>query len=231
MARMLINVRLNKVQEDFESLRDYNDYLETVEEITFNLIYKVDVEATERRLKQWEESQKAERNDTTRSFQPDPSLPSDTAHVVLKKGAAQRKALATATGNNAPEPFGASDGTDTGTGFSFKGLKKYVPPEPEKPFDPYGGYSVQPQYYALRDDYDVDWLTKSKDDINAQAGGWDIHSFYSRALCDAFSGFGVFIEEEVNQREMDVSMDASVGTQAAAAVAAGSREVNMDDVF
>jgi len=40
----------NKRQEDFPSLRAYNDYLEGVEDIIFNLIEGVDVAATEEKL-------------------------------------------------------------------------------------------------------------------------------------------------------------------------------------
>ncbi|WBW72182.1 transcription factor TFIIK complex ubiquitin-protein ligase E3 subunit, Pmh1 [Schizosaccharomyces osmophilus] len=44
----------NKGQQDFESLQEYNDYLEEVENLTFNLIYQVDVEETEKRVQQYE---------------------------------------------------------------------------------------------------------------------------------------------------------------------------------
>ena len=191
--------RLNKTEADFETLRDYNDYLETVEEVTWNLILKIDLEATERRLRLYEEAQKAERNITTRSYQPDPSLPSDSAQVVLKKGATQRKALNASSGNT-PDPSAAESGK-VDKGFDFHGLKKYVPPPPEKPLDPFDGWSMEPQYYILQDDYDVEWLTNTKNDVASAAGGYDMRDFYSRALCDAFSGFGVFIEDEIEARE------------------------------
>ena len=42
--------RFNRRQEEFESLRDYNNYLEEVEILTFNLINKTDVEETEKKL-------------------------------------------------------------------------------------------------------------------------------------------------------------------------------------
>lgn len=200
-----------------------------MEEVTWNLILKIDLEATEKKLRLYQEAQNAERNINTRSYQPDPSLPSDTAQVVLKKGAAQRKALATSSGNT-PDPT-AGEGAEVDTGFKFHGLKKYVPPEPEKPLDPFDGWSIKPQFYVLQDDYDVDWLTKNKSDPTHLVGGYDMSEFYSRALCDAFSGFGVFIDDEENARENQVSGDATIGTRAAATVAAGGKDVNMDDVF
>ncbi|KAK9239767.1 CDK-activating kinase assembly factor MAT1-domain-containing protein [Lipomyces kononenkoae] len=44
----------NRRQEEFASLKDYNDYLEEVETAIFNLVNKVDVEATEARLEAYE---------------------------------------------------------------------------------------------------------------------------------------------------------------------------------
>ncbi|KAI9757734.1 MAG: TFIIH/NER complex subunit [Chaenotheca gracillima] len=40
----------NRRQEEFETLRDYNDYLEEIETVTFNLLNSVDVPATESKL-------------------------------------------------------------------------------------------------------------------------------------------------------------------------------------
>lgn len=40
----------NRRQEEFNTLRDFNNYLEEVETLTFNLIYGVDVEVTEQKL-------------------------------------------------------------------------------------------------------------------------------------------------------------------------------------
>lgn len=205
---------MDRVESDFDSLKDFNDYLESVEETTWNLILKVDVEATERRLRLWEQAQKDERNDTKRAQVDDPSLLSETSHVILKKGGTQRKQNA-----NAEDPL-AKASNDPSTGFIFKGLKKRVAPEPEKPYDPYEGWSIEPQYYILQDDYQVDWLTKAKHDPVHSVGGYDMRDFYSRALSDAFAGFGVFIEDEKTTE----------ATSAAAMTVAG-QDVNMDDVF
>ncbi|XP_013399115.1 CDK-activating kinase assembly factor MAT1 [Lingula anatina] len=43
----------NKKEEDFESLREYNDYLEEIETIIFNLVNGVDTEATKRKIEQY----------------------------------------------------------------------------------------------------------------------------------------------------------------------------------
>jgi CDK-activating kinase assembly factor MAT1 len=150
--------------------------------------------------------------------------------VVLKKGAGQRRVLANSAGNT-PDPNTNPEGAETNKGFVFKGLKKYVPPEAEKPLDPFDGWSIEPQYYVVQDNYEVEWLTKTKDDPVAIAGGYDMRDFYSRALCDAFSGFGVFIEDEIEARQNQVSGDAIIGTHSAATAAVGGKDIHMDDVF
>jgi len=45
----------NKVQEDFEDLRGYNDYLEMVEDIIFNLCNNVEVAETKRKIEEYKE--------------------------------------------------------------------------------------------------------------------------------------------------------------------------------
>ncbi|KAF7093958.1 hypothetical protein CFC21_096324 [Triticum aestivum] len=45
----------NKTREHFPSLKDYNDYLEEVEDMTFNLIEGIDVEAIEARIARYQQ--------------------------------------------------------------------------------------------------------------------------------------------------------------------------------
>ncbi|KAM5539028.1 hypothetical protein V8D89_007251 [Ganoderma adspersum] len=52
-VRRRIAKEFNKRREDFADLRSYNDYLEWVEEITFNLINDIDVAETEARIRQY----------------------------------------------------------------------------------------------------------------------------------------------------------------------------------
>ena len=213
---------MKKEEDDFETLRDYNDYLEQVEEITWNLILNIDVLETEERLRKWGEHEKAERNPN--AVRRDMEPPVSTDHVVLKKGATQRK-NATSDVSQSKSAKRTED-----VGFSFRGLKKRVAPPPEAPFDPYGGWSIAPQHYILQDDYEVDWLTKQKNDVTHIVGGYHMQDFYGRSLRDTFGGFGVFVEEEINARNIPIG-NAVIGTKHAAAVAGGVRDVNMDDVF
>ncbi|KAF2197423.1 CDK-activating kinase assembly factor [Delitschia confertaspora ATCC 74209] len=226
--RRRIGKVFNKTQDDFETLKDYNNYLEIVEDCTWNLINKVDVEETEKRLQQFAAAQsqeEAEISGTSGTSTPrNYSTPDPSSRGLLKKSLGARHALdKSQSGASTPGANGDSD-----TLFTFKGLKKRIAPPPEKPYDPFGGWSTTPEYYVLQDFYDVgDWLNKSRDDPAHLAGGQDIRDFYTRALCDAFSGFGVFVEDEVAGRTPE---DPVIATENAA-VAAVSRDVNMDDVF
>ncbi|KAF1964762.1 CDK-activating kinase assembly factor [Bimuria novae-zelandiae CBS 107.79] len=211
---------MNKQEVDFESLRDYNDYLETVEEITWNLILKIDVEQTERRLRAFEEAQKAELNPNAprrvMNAGPDTSTLSDTSHVILKKGGTQRRTQ-TASSGNTPDPSGAEE-----RGFSFKGLKKRKVPEPEKAFDPWGGYSVDALYYSVKDEYDHKFFAV-KHEAKFYASGYKAPEYYSHALRDAFGGLGVFLNEEMADLKLNaIDVPLAVG---------GGRDVEMNDVF
>ncbi|KAF9154455.1 TFIIH/NER complex subunit [Linnemannia schmuckeri] len=48
--RKQMSSKFNKRREDFKSLKDYNDYLETVEDLTFKLVNEIDVETTKQAI-------------------------------------------------------------------------------------------------------------------------------------------------------------------------------------
>lgn len=54
-VRQRVSKTFNKRSEDFPSLREYNNYLEEVEEIIFNLVNNIDVEATQEKLQAYEQ--------------------------------------------------------------------------------------------------------------------------------------------------------------------------------
>ena len=216
--------RMNKQEEDFESLRDYNDYLEQVEEITWNLILGIDVEQTERRLRTYEEAQQVELNPEAprrvNNTGPDTSKLSDTSHVILKKGGTQRKMQAASSGNT-PDPSGGED-----TGFQFRGLKKKKAPEPEKPFDPWGGYSVESIYYTPHEKYEHKFFAV-KQEPWLYGSGYKAHEYYGHALRDAFGGLGVFLDEDKANESLGEVID--FGTLPVAV--GGGVDVEMSDVF
>ncbi|KAJ9198403.1 hypothetical protein DTO164E3_5236 [Paecilomyces variotii] len=117
-------------------------------------------------------------------------------------------------------------GADSGL---IKGLKKITVPEPEKPYDPFGGLLPgKRDYYQLQDHYPSSYLEPIRKDVRMQAGGYDLKEYYSRTLLEAFAGLGCFIDEEVAKRDAD-SLAASkpIATEgaAAAAVSTGGVEV------
>jgi len=118
------------------------------------------------------------------------------------------------------------DGANGAT-FTIRGLKKRERVEREKPYDPFGGLSFESEYYKLQDEYDWDELKKAKTDMRYLAGGYDIHEFYARALCDAFSGLGVFVADEMAENKM--TAESAFGT--AAAVDAATTSLNVEDPF
>jgi CDK-activating kinase assembly factor MAT1 len=53
--RRRITSIFNKTREHFPSLKDYNDYLEEVEDMTFNLIEGIDVEVIEAKIARYQQ--------------------------------------------------------------------------------------------------------------------------------------------------------------------------------
>ena len=66
------------------------------------------------------------------------------------------------------------------------------------------------------------------------AGGYSLHEYYARTMFEAFSGLGVFIEDEVAVRPQPAA-PASIGTVAAVEAAVSKvkieHDMDMDDVF
>ncbi|KAK5133851.1 hypothetical protein LTR08_007182 [Meristemomyces frigidus] len=58
--RKRVQAVFNRREEEFESLRDYNDYLNDVEDITFNLVNHIDVEETNRRFEAYQSANEKE---------------------------------------------------------------------------------------------------------------------------------------------------------------------------
>lgn len=54
-VRRTVGAVMNKREDEFETLRDYNNYLEEVEEMTFNMINEIDVARTEKKLDAYRE--------------------------------------------------------------------------------------------------------------------------------------------------------------------------------
>ncbi|KAE8149274.1 CDK-activating kinase assembly factor MAT1-domain-containing protein [Aspergillus avenaceus] len=277
---------LNRREEEFDSKRAWDDFLEQREEIIANLVHGTDVAKTEANLHSYAQAnmhsiranQALEAQEAS-SFQERQTQeqelarlrrevarqeyenerremlagredvlsrlaaggPGDAAaiaregqKVLLKKSSARRseeerirqKQAALRGSENKKAGQAALTTADKAGGIGdpsfIKGLKRIKTPEPEKPYDPFGGLAPNKRdYYTLRDYYPSSYLDPLRQNVRAQAGGYDLQEYYSRTLLEAFAGLGCFINEEVAQRDATSSLGATkpVSTEGAAMAA------------
>ena len=270
--RRRVAATFNRRQEEFTSLLAYNNYLEEVETLTFNLVNNIDVPTTEAKLaayatqnaptiaqnatlekqesanteagfkaqkeqarlrregaRQEELDEKRERAEGRREVvdriadggDPD-QVAREAKKVVLKKSTARRNAgqkgvqqSKMSADNAAPAPL-----------FEIQGLKPIVAPEPEKPYSAFGGLKFKQKYCTLKETYEHPWLDKARTDPKITTGGYDVKEYTARAMLEAFAGLGVFIEDEVGERD-NVS-GKGIATTAAAAAAGGGEGADGD---
>ncbi|KAF9883388.1 TFIIH/NER complex subunit [Aspergillus nanangensis] len=258
---------LNRREEEFDSKRAYDDFLEQREEIIANLVHGTDVAKTEGDLQRYASenmrsiraNQALEAREAS-SFQEQQTheqelarlrrqaareeyenerreilagredvlsrlaagKPADAAtiareghKVLLKKSSARRseeeriRQKQAALRNSDSRKAGATavDRTTESRDSGFiKGLKRIKTPEPEKPYDPFGGLVPNKRdYYTLRDSYPSSYLDPIRQDTRMQAGGYNLQEYYSRTLMEAFAGLGCFVDEEVARRDGAIS--------------------------
>ena len=251
--------RFNRRESEFNTLLDYNNYLEEVETLTFNLLYNIDVATTEARLAAYskqnatdianskalsaresasteaqlaaqkeqarlrreaarneEEEERREREEGRRevidkiahSTEDPDKIAREGQKVVLKKSTARRNATDRLRAQDAASVDNASVPL-----FQIAGLKPITQPEPDKAYDPFGGYVIRPTCFTLQEQYEHPWLEKAKTDAQIAVGGYDVGEYCARSMMEAFAGLGVFVEEEVAGR--DRAPGADVGTAAA----------------
>lgn len=230
-------------EDEFTTLLAYNNYLEEVESLTFNLLNGIDVKATEAKLQAYAtqnaptvaknaapstqdnantEAQLAAQKEQARSRKEAArkdelgekreiinraakstqdrdadQIAKEGQKVVLKKSTARR----TAAEKTRQQQAAKVDNGSAGLVFEIQGLKPVVQAEPEKEYDPFGGYAVKSDYYELRQQYGHPWLEKARTDAQITAGGYDVREYCARAMMEAFAGLGVFVEGEVAGRE------------------------------
>ncbi|QIX01980.1 hypothetical protein AMS68_007497 [Peltaster fructicola] len=274
--RRRIAAVFNKREDDFEDLRSYNDYLNEVEDITFNLVNNIDVDANNARLEQYQKAHQDEIRENANLEQQEKA--SHTAQqkqereaAKLRREAARReeeeerrelaesrreiiqKLASDKTGNNADKiakqgqqvqlkrrldrqaaaerqrQLQAADITQPAPNHRFKGLKSRAAPEPEAPIDAFGGLSFHGRkYHALQPEYVWQGIQEPSKDSLLQAGGYDVKTFETRALCEAFAGLGVFVADETMEHAKAREDNAVVATQRAAI---GARDVRLEDPF
>ncbi|KAF2416687.1 CDK-activating kinase assembly factor [Tothia fuscella] len=256
----------NREEVDFDTLKDYNDYLNDVEDVTFNLIQNIDVEEAEAKLDayaaankqliqsnmkrakegvdtfrarqeaakesaqqrrkaalQEEEETRREEEEERRNLLKALDAGGD-AEVLTRQSQEAMRYRAQIRKEALANEISANENANGSAQFTIRGLKKHVEKEEEeeeKPYDPFDGLSDKREYFVLQEDYgweNYDRLNKPE----YSAGGYNIHEYYNRALCEAFSGLGVFIGDSSDEAPPAVA-------SAGAALAAASPM--SDDVF
>ncbi|KAF3938854.1 hypothetical protein ABW19_dt0207572 [Dactylella cylindrospora] len=236
--RKRIAKTFNKRQEDFPSLKDFNDYLEEVETVTFNLINNVDVQATEAKITAFEQANKAsilqnaakaateaqqlqyrqefereqhrkaremaeqaaeeEKRDKQeeRAFILKQLQAGESVDVAVAKATKLARKKSSMRKENQERRARELEAARNAPAFQFISNLNRVGEEPEKPYDPLDGYDETTKYFVFREKYENPWLEGALNDKPTQAGGYFVNQYCERAIFEAFSGVGCFIEED-----------------------------------
>lgn len=147
------------------------------------------------------------------------------ANAILKRAQTRRTVpVKTNAGENGTE-------TLNGDAFVIKGLKKRMVPEPEKPYDPFHDMLVDSTYYIVQDHYPAPWLDGFASDKKHVGGGYEMHEYFSKTMFEAFSGLGVFVQEEVADRSLATGAFDTIAAPGKGIEAKVKADTTMDDVF
>lgn len=167
----------NKREEDFPSLREYNDYLEEVEDMTFNLIEGIDVPAIEEKIAKYQEE--------------------NAEQIMINRARKAEELAAAMAASKGPLAQSDNDGGPTQnsqTGLSAQG--QYAPTVAGGQPRPTGmapqplplGMGTDMHGYALDDDE----MMKLRAERGGRAGGWSVELSRKRAIEEAFSSIWIF---------------------------------------
>lgn len=223
------------LESDFEDLRAYNDYLELVENIAFDLTQRIDEEANWAKLRALEAEKKKRNKGGVEK--------GGTLQLKRTKQAVTGNARS-GSGTPAPAPDSASMLNGSSTGFVIRGLKKREDlvkaasvGAAADVFDPFGGLRHIPQYFVPLGHYEAAFLDSYRHDEKAMAGGYDMDGYCLRALNDAFSGLGVFVDDEKMEDAEAPSVAAVNGLPEQGVLTGSTKQVKKkatiqdDDVF
>lgn len=167
----------NKREDDFPSLREYNDYLEEVEDMTFNLIEGIDVPAIEAKIAKYQE-ENAEQIMINRA----------------RKAEELAAALAASKANHAQNDTDGASNQSSQTGFGTSAQGQYAPtfaggqPRPM-------GMAAQPIPLGMGSDLgysgEDEETMKLRAERGARAGGWSPELSRKRALEEAFGSIWI----------------------------------------
>jgi len=164
----------NKTRDHFPTLKDYNDYLEEVEDMTFNLIEGIDVEAIEAKIARYQK-ENAEQIFLSRAKR------AEDLAAALK--ASRMNPVKTDADDTAA---GSSQGISGGTGVQGEYAPAAVPGGLAQPRPM--GMAPQP-IRGLSDPLqgDDEETRRLRAERAARAGGWTIELSKRRAMEEAFS--------------------------------------------
>ncbi|PON99337.1 Cdk-activating kinase assembly factor [Trema orientale] len=175
----------NKREEDFPSLREYNDYLEEVEDMkkkndfvaAFNLIEGIDVPAIEEKIAKYQEE--------------------NSEQIMINRARKAEELAAAMAASKGPLAQSDNDGGPTQnsqTGLSAQG--QYAPTVAGGQPRPTGmapqplplGMGTDMHGYALDDDE----MMKLRAERGGRAGGWSVELSRKRAIEEAFSSIWIY---------------------------------------
>ncbi|KAG0461093.1 hypothetical protein HPP92_021390 [Vanilla planifolia] len=174
----------NKREEDFPSLKDFNDYLEEVEDMTFNLIDGIDVALIEAKIAKYQE-ENAEQIIIARARKAEEFA----AALKASKGTVNTEANDSVAGQNL-QPAGITtvlQGQYAPTSLPGSGLMQPRPMGMVSQPVPIGGIADHLHGYAAEDEEGM----KLRAERAARAGGWTVELSKRRALEEAFSSIWV----------------------------------------
>uniref|UniRef100_A0A0V0HSA5 Putative CDK-activating kinase assembly factor MAT1-like n=1 Tax=Solanum chacoense TaxID=4108 RepID=A0A0V0HSA5_SOLCH len=165
----------NKREENFPSLREYNDYLEEVEDMIFNLIEGIDVPAFEAKIAQYQREN------------------AEQIMIAQARKAEEYAAALAASKGQPAQSDGDALGQGSQAGSSTGPQGHYAPaiaggiaqPRPTQPL-PVGSFPDM-----LGGEYEDDEKMKLRTERAAKAGGWSLEISRKRALEEAFGSLWV----------------------------------------
>ena len=180
--RRRVSTILNRQEDEFESKRAWDDFLEMRETMILDLVLKTGAKEVEQKLRDYQiangiKLDKGDVGDVKRTSKPVAGVDDDY-----------------------PDKSGL-----------VQGLKRIVAPEVLAPYDPFDGMPTKWDYFAYTEEYDTGY-DQFKEDTSLLAGGYSFRDVIEESLVNAFAGFGVFIEEEKSQHtpiRLDLSASAT----------------------
>ncbi|KAE9395013.1 CDK-activating kinase assembly factor [Gymnopus androsaceus JB14] len=239
-VRRRIAKEFNKRLEDFDNLRLYNDYLQDVEEIAFNLVNNIDLPATEARiaaykaanaaitslniqreeaealaLKEQEELQRREREAQRELIDKLETSQKDAHKIVAKSrvAAAKRSSARAASSNANSGILGMAFGAEYTKLLKTRTTKanNNVPDVPHVPLQD-DWYAYEDLYTVRAGGYDDFFSDAVRKDREGimRAGGYRVEEAWNRALLSAVAGLDIMTAVWTSAQSQSKPLDVDV---------------------